>query len=74
MYGKPTRETMQRAERGEIKLGGCMVTDSDPNRYCRACKHRWIDTTDPWWIEREQLRQRLKKYRRGRGERPSQLN
>jgi hypothetical protein len=62
IYGKPTRETMQRAERQEIKLGGCIVTGEDPNRFCDSCHHRWIDTEDAAWIERQELLKRLRKF------------
>ena len=39
LYGCPTPEGMEAAERGEIRLGGCCVTDRDPSRFCRACEH-----------------------------------
>ncbi len=37
VYGKPGRELMERAERGEVKLGGCCVTEESPRHYCRDC-------------------------------------
>ena len=30
LYGYPDPEAMSAAERGEIELGGCCVTDDDP--------------------------------------------
>lgn len=57
VYGLPTEKAMKRAHRGEIMLGGCVVTDSDPNRLCRACGRSWVDETDFFWIERRRLRQ-----------------
>ena len=37
VYGYPLPEMMEAAERGEIELGGCCVTDEDPTLYCKAC-------------------------------------
>ncbi len=40
-YGLPSSELMERAEQGEVALGGCVIGD-DPARYrCRACGHAW---------------------------------
>ncbi len=39
-YGKPSQETIERAERGELFLGGCVVTENDPAWYCSQCKHK----------------------------------
>lgn len=41
IYGYPSEETMQRAERGEILLGGCCRLIEDPDRACTACRYRW---------------------------------
>ena len=37
LYGYPMPETFEAAERGEIALGGCCVSDDDPQRLCKAC-------------------------------------
>lgn len=37
LYGMPTHEAFQSAERGEFVLGGCCVSDNDPKRHCKAC-------------------------------------
>lgn len=37
LYGMPTYEAFQAAERGEIALGGCCVTEWDPSRHCKKC-------------------------------------
>jgi hypothetical protein len=29
------------AEEGKIKLGGCCITDSDPEYYCKNCENEW---------------------------------
>ena len=39
VYGYPTEETLERAEAGEVRLGGCIVGYCSPNRYCKNCGH-----------------------------------
>lgn len=41
VYGKPGTELMEQAERGEVALGGCILTGNDPAWHCPACEHRW---------------------------------
>lgn len=41
LYGLPTHQLIGAAERGDVILGGCIVTDNDPQWACKACKHRW---------------------------------
>lgn len=41
LYGMPTYETFEEAEKGNIKLGGCEVFGGIPDKYCKACKHEW---------------------------------
>lgn len=41
VYGYPTVEAGEAAERGELALGGCCVGDNDPDRTCKACGHNW---------------------------------
>jgi hypothetical protein len=36
-YGLPGPELMERAERGEVALGGCLVSGNDPRWQCRSC-------------------------------------
>jgi endogenous inhibitor of DNA gyrase (YacG/DUF329 family) len=40
-YGLPGPEMLVKAEAGEIALGGCTVSDDDPNRMCTTCGHEW---------------------------------
>ena len=42
VYGYPTEETLERAEAGQVRLGGCVVGYCDPNRYCKNCGHEWL--------------------------------
>ena len=37
LYGYPSDEVMEAAERDEIVLAGCTVGDLDPSYYCRRC-------------------------------------
>jgi len=41
VYGMPSDDDGERAERGEFVLGGCLVglhaPDPDPTHYCTAC-------------------------------------
>ena len=37
--GDPT--VIAQVERGEIVLGGCVVTGTDPDWHCGACSHDW---------------------------------
>lgn len=41
LYGMPTHEVFLKAEAGEVKLGGCCITDSDPEYYCKDCHNEW---------------------------------
>ena len=37
LYGYPTNEAFEAAQRGEIALGGCIVGDESPDFECRGC-------------------------------------
>ena len=41
MYGYPSHETWEKCDRGEVKLGGCMATDVDPDYHCNKCNYEW---------------------------------
>ena len=38
LYGLPTREAVEAAGRGDLVLGGCVLTDDDPPRCCTECR------------------------------------
>ena len=42
LYGLPTAEAGEAAERGEIALGGCLMSGDDPHLQCAACR-------EPYW-------------------------
>ena len=37
VYGYPSAELFEQAERGELRLGGCMIGDESPDYACSAC-------------------------------------
>ena len=41
IYGYPTDEATQQAERNEVALGGCMQEIGAPDRQCLSCGHQW---------------------------------
>lgn len=50
MYGYPSYEAFEEAEKGNIKLGGCEVLIDDlamPDKYCKDCEYEWsLDRLD----------------------------
>ena len=62
VYGYPIPETFERSKRGEVMLGGCIVTTvidpefgtvSDPELGCPACERKFYrngraETDYPW--------------------------
>ena len=52
VYGLPGRELMEQSDRGEIELGGCIITEvfdpktgffsGDPELYCPKCEGRFF--------------------------------
>lgn len=41
IYGMPSPELFESAERGEVALGGCLISDENPERHCTACGAEW---------------------------------
>ena len=42
VYGMAPAELGEAEERGEIVLGGCVVTGEDPDHRCSYCGHEWV--------------------------------
>ena len=40
-YGYPGIEMIEKYEKGEIKLGGCLVSEDNPDWHCNKCGHEW---------------------------------
>ncbi len=41
VYGYPSGQAFEMAERGEITLGGCSIEAEGPERKCTSCGHEW---------------------------------
>ena len=41
LYGMPSYDAFLQSERGEIRLGGCVLMHGQPDRYCGNCEHEW---------------------------------
>jgi hypothetical protein len=41
VYGYPSEEMFDQSERGDIVLGGCCVTEDDPEWRCKDCENEW---------------------------------
>lgn len=41
VYGKPTQELVELAEKRKVHLGGCEVKPNHPEFHCLACSHKW---------------------------------
>ena len=41
IYGYPGPELRDAAERGEVKLGGCVISGDDPRWYCKDREYSW---------------------------------
>ena len=41
VFGYPSPEMFEDRERGEIVLGGCCVTEDDPEWHCKECEYGW---------------------------------
>jgi hypothetical protein len=52
VYGYPTREAVQAADRGELILYGCLPPSDQPeDRACRSCGKEWAsgeEDPDEW--------------------------
>jgi len=42
VYGYPGPEMVESADRGEILLGGCIVSDNDPQFRCKNCGRQYL--------------------------------
>ena len=50
LYGYPAIEAFEQSERNEIKLGGCVLMEGQPERHCLSCAHEWqVVRRKPLW-------------------------
>ncbi|MBN3761143.1 hypothetical protein [Burkholderia sp. Ac-20365] len=47
LYGFPSTDDFERAARGEVILGGCVVDFDSADQKCRKCDHSWSSTDIP---------------------------
>ena len=38
---KKLKRCLEKYYKGEIKLGGCMVAEGDPDYHCKKCTYEW---------------------------------
>ena len=48
IYGLPDSDTFEKAEKNEVKLGGCEVTDFDPKYYCSNCNISYYEDLEEY--------------------------
>ncbi|MFC2165395.1 hypothetical protein ACFLT2_10430 [Acidobacteriota bacterium] len=41
LYGMPTSEAAEERDKGLLKLGGCVVSDDDPQWHCKDCGYEF---------------------------------
>ena len=41
VFGYPSDELFESADRGEVSLGGCCVEVDDPEWHCDDCENEW---------------------------------
>ena len=49
VYGYPGFDLVEREERQEIVLGGCILEENQPDRQCISCEHQWQIVRRPEW-------------------------
>lgn len=46
VYGEPDNELFDKAANGEVILGGCIVTELDPQKECAECGFRFLEVDE----------------------------
>ena len=41
IYGYRTNDAFEKAEQGNIELGGCMIYENSPDYHCNECSYQW---------------------------------
>jgi len=41
VFGYPSPELIEEMQQGKVALGGCCVSEDDPEWECTDCEHRW---------------------------------
>ena len=45
-YGMPDSDIIEKSEKGEVMLGGCLITICQPTHFCKSCHEKFMDTVD----------------------------
>lgn len=53
VYGLPGNELMEKAKKGEVCLGGCIVLENSPKYYCKKCKRKYFENLKDFIEEKE---------------------
>jgi len=40
-YGFPGPEIWAEVDKGNLKLGGCVIEKDNPDTFCKDCEHEW---------------------------------
>ena len=43
IYGMPDSEIGEKAMKGELFLGGCMISDENPKYHCNTCERSYFE-------------------------------
>ena len=46
VYGEPGPELFEKADRGEVILGGCIVSGLDPEKECAECGFQFLEVDE----------------------------
>jgi hypothetical protein len=41
VYGLPGADLIEQEDRGEVALGGCVISDFSPTFQCPTCENEW---------------------------------
>ena len=41
VFGYPSPELIEEMQQGKVALGGCCMSEDDPEWECTDCEHRW---------------------------------
>ncbi len=48
IYGMPSAEIGEKAKKGELFLGGCMISDNDPSYHCNNCRRSYYENLNDY--------------------------
>jgi len=48
VYGMPDTDTMEKAQKGELFLGGCVIEEFQPEYHCNKCRRSYSKNLDEY--------------------------